>query len=186
MAAWTDPQTVAAIGSAAAALFAAIATWRAPLSAARMAENLRKSGDQAADRRRFKLNVFATLMQERSEIYSVEAVRALNSVDVAFSDAPSVREAWAELYQALNSSEMVGHVVDERLRRLLREMAEDLGLSNTLRLDDFGRVYIPNAIAEERRVRDMRRKQELTALIGGETKPDGSTALDAKWPPSPE
>ena len=184
---WNDPTVITATMSAIAAIAAAIATWRAPLSAARMSEQLRKLSDQLADQRHFKFNLFTTLMQERSEIYSIESVRALNSIDVAYSDAPTVREAWAELYQILNQATIPpGHVLDERLRKLLREMAFDLGLSDRLRLDDFGRIYFPNAIKDERHVRDIKRQRELEQLTGGSVaQKNGETPL-TKWPPAPQ
>lgn len=186
MSQWTDPLTVTAAMSALAAGLAAFATWRAPLSAARIADELRKAGDQVADQRRFKLNVFAILMQERSELYSIESVRALNSIDIAFSDSISVREAWAELYQAFGDSAAPPHVVDERVRKLLREIAVDLGIADKLRLDDFGRVYVPKALAEERSVRDMRRKKELETFIGIQGKVEEQADFASKWPPAPE
>ena len=73
---WNDPAVVASFFSAFAAVAAAIATWRSPISAARTAEKLRRIGEVEQDRRRFKLNGFASLMQERAEIYSADAVRA--------------------------------------------------------------------------------------------------------------
>lgn len=185
---WANSSTVAALLSAVAAIAAAIATWRGPLAAAKMAESLRRNAEAAADRRRFRLNVFAQLMQERSEIYSAEAVRALNSIDVAFSDSTSVREAWSELFQAFNSRPASPpHVLDERLRKLLREMANDLGIGDSLRLDDFGRVYYPNALLEERKVKDLERSAALTRL-NAQIAPAANTAdsTAALFPPKPE
>ena len=185
MADWTDPTVVTAGFSAVAAFAAAVAAWRSPLSAARMAEELRKSGDEAADSRRFRLSVFTTLMQERSEIYSIEAVRAFNSIDVVFSKALKVRKAWAELYLALDQKPVPpNHVIDERLRNLLREMAADLGISTDLRLDDLGRVYVPNALAQERSVRDIRRRREYESVINAAAEAQGGEVA-VNWPPAP-
>lgn len=187
---WSNPGVIAAFLSAVAAIAAAVATWRGPLSAAKMAEELRRQSADAQEVRRIKLNVFAAVMQERAEIWAEESVRALNLIDVAFSDAICVREAWAELHQALNSNPMPNHVIDERIRKLLKEMATDLGLSSKLRQDDFGRVYFPNALAEERNVRLLERKQALERLTGG-TSPaanaaDGQANIQKnKWPPKP-
>lgn len=174
--------------SAVAAIAAAIATWRGPLSAAKMAESLRRSAEVDADRRRFKLNVFTQLMQERAEIYSAEAVRALNSIDVAYSDSSLVREAWSELHQAFNSQPSApAHVLDERIRKLLREMAKSLGIGDTLRIDDFGRVYYPNALSEERKVRDLERGAAL-ARLSSQASPAANTVDTTAnlFPPKPE
>jgi hypothetical protein len=185
---WTSPGILAAFLSAVAAIAAAIATWRGPMSAARMAEQLRRQGENEMESRRFRLNVFALLMQGRAEIWSEDTVRALNSIDIAFNHSPRVREAWAELYQALNSSPNVPHVVEERIRKLLKEIAADLGLADTLRLDDFGRVYFPNAMLEEREIRSLERQATLARLKGTSPTQNVSESDPGAdlWPPKPQ
>ena len=180
-----NPGVVAALLSAIAAVAAAIATWRAPISAAKMAENLRRQGDRELESRRFRLNVFASIMQGRAEIYSEDTVRALNSIDVAFNRSASVREAWAELYQALNTMPTPSHVVDERIRKLLREMATDLGLADTLRLDDFARIYFPKAMSQEREMRVLQRQEALERLAGRGSSPPSPESVSTLWPPKP-
>lgn len=153
-----------------------------------MAETLRRGAEASADARRFKLNVFAQMMQERSEIYSAESVRALNSIDIAFSDVTTVREAWSELYQALNSKPLAPeHIIDERIRKLLKEMAVDLGIGDKLRIDDFARVYLPNALQEERRVKELQRRLSLTQL-NAQLPPAANTTdpTAALFPPKPD
>lgn len=190
MTTWHNPSVIAAFLSAVAAVAAAVATWRSPIAAARMAEALRRQSESYGEARRIKLNVFGSIMQERAEIYNEEAVRALNLIDVAFSDSIPVREAWAELYNALNTNPIPPHVIDERLRKLLREMAADLGLSDKLRQDDFGRVYFPNAVMEERNVRQLERKAALARLTQSSSPAanaaDGNNHILERWPPKPE
>lgn len=191
MISWLDPSVFAAFLSAVAAIAAAVATWRGPLAAAKMAETLRQQSADAQEARRIKLNVFAAVMQERADISAEDSVRAFNLIDLAFSDSITVREAWAELHQALNTAPLVNHVVDERLRRLLREMASDLGLSSKLKQDDFGRVYFPTALAEERNVRRLERAAALARLTGAispvsnAASNDREDLTDSKWPPKP-
>lgn len=117
--AWTNPAVLAAFLSAVAAIAAAVATWRAPVSAARIADNLRRQGDKEMESRRFKLNVFAALMQGRAELSSEDTVRSLNSIDVAFNNSVNVRESWVELFQVLQIAPYQQHLVDERVRKLL-------------------------------------------------------------------
>ena len=181
---------LAAFLSAIAAIAAAVATWRGPRSAALIAERLRRESEGDRESRRFRLQVFSTIMQNRAEIYSEDSVKALNSIDVAFNEASSVREAWAELLNALNTADIPSHVVDERLRKLLREMADNLGLSKSLRQDDFGRIYYPTAIAEERNVKELERKASLQRLLGNGSPAANAAAevdpeLQKKWPPKP-
>lgn len=171
--------------SALAATFSAVAAWRMPVSAARLAERMRTDNERKTQERHFKLNVFAEIMQSRAEIYSENSVKALNSIDIAFHKSESVREAWAELYQALNTSSTPAHVVEERLRKLLREMAQEVGLAESLRLDDFGRIYFPTALAEDSHIRTMQRKDHLERLMGQRQEPSSTQQMNEKWPPKP-
>jgi hypothetical protein len=183
----SDPMLLAAMFSAVAAAAAAYTAWRGPQSAARLAEKLRRDAEAGADARRFRLNVFASLMQERAEIWSDDGVRALNSIDVAFSTSDSVREAWAELYQVLHTQPSHSdHDRNEKLRALLRAMAIDLGIADKLKADDFARIYFPNALAESRAVRRLEQQAALARLTG--TSAAAGTSEDGApgWPPKPE
>lgn len=188
------PEVVAAFLSFFATIAAAVAAFRAPISAAEYAEKLRRVSAEEDNRRRIKLNVFGQIMQERADISQRDCVIALNLIDVAFYDAPEVREAWAELYQSLDGSRQVpGHVRDERLRKLLRAMAADLGLAENLRLDDFGRVYFPNTVAEENEVRRLERQATMKRLSAQTAPPTAQAVALEKpsetttpgWPPRP-
>ena len=59
---------------------------------------------------------------------------------------------------------------------MLIAMADDLGLGNELRNDDFGRVYTPNILAEENRLRDLERKAALARLSQDAAAPTANTA----------
>src|SRR5208282_1748992 len=91
---------LAAIFSAVATGLAAFAAWSAPRAAAKLAESLRREGERHDALQRNKLQLLATLMQERAQIYSENGVHALNLIDVVFNDSREVREAWAELFLA--------------------------------------------------------------------------------------
>lgn len=162
-----NPATAAALLAAIATVFAAVATLFGPIVAARIAERMRHEGEARSERRRTRFWIFTVLMQERASIASPDAVRALNLIDVVYSDCGPVRDAWAELYSSFDNSKNVPlHVREERLRRLLREMAQDLHLAEGLRPDDFNRVYYPNAQAEEDYRRDLERKAAIARLAG--------------------
>jgi hypothetical protein len=166
---------------------AAYATWRAPLSAAELAENLRQASQKNDDQRRMKMHVFATVMQERAAIYSLDGVRALNLIDVVFHDCRPVREAWAELHQSYDTTRgaVPPHAQEERLRRLLIAMATDLGLGDQLRNDDFARTYFPNALLEEETVRRLQRKAALAQLSGQPATANTSPEVITSSSPSP-
>ena len=127
-------------------------------------------------------------MQERSEISSNESVKALNSIDVAYNKSSLVREAWAELYETMNNLKGIPyHILDERFRKMLKAMASDIGLSEDLRLDDFKRVYVPQAIVEERNLRDLQRRTALQQLTGMNAPEANAAEINLEgWPPKPE
>ena len=178
---------LAAIFSAIATGLAVVVTWRAPISAAKLAEALRRDGERQQQSQRQKFHVFATLMQERSQIHSDNGVRVLNLIDVVFHDSRQVREAWAELFLAFHMNPLVQHVIDERLRRLLSAIAADIGLADELRTDDLGRIYFPIVQAQEQFIKDTQRQQILRSLqdknAAEATAPAPQNTL---WPPKPD
>jgi hypothetical protein len=187
-----DAATTAAIFSAIATLFAAIATWRGPRSAAALAEALRAKSEVSNEKRRMKLFVFTTLMQERAAYYSSEAVKAFNLIDVVFNESRKVRNAWSEFHAAMDSTNRIPeHAQQERFRILLSTMADDIGLTDQLRSDDLNRTYYPTALAEEEHVKSLQRKAAINQLTQNEspaanTAPsDGSLSIASKFPPAP-
>jgi hypothetical protein len=177
----------AAVASAVATFFVAYASWRAPRAAAELAESLRRAAESINERKRQKFFILATLMQERAAIYTENGVRALNMIDVVFNDSRAVREAWAELYLAFNNQQLMrgpGH--DDKLRQLLAAMAEDVGLADQIRTADLSRVYFPEALSQERLIRDLERQQAL-ARLQGNASPSANTAPQVAqlFPPPP-
>ncbi|HTZ95754.1 MAG TPA: DUF6680 family protein [Terriglobales bacterium] len=175
----------AAIFSAIATALAAVATWRAPITAAKLAESLRRAAEDASERQRQKMLIFTTLMQERSEIYSKDSVRALNLIDVVFNESRDVREAWSELLSALNMRPMLNYVVDERLRRLLSAIAADLGIADQLRNDDLSRFYLPTIQAQERLIREIQLRQAFESLQAQQAEANAAGVQSTVWPPKP-
>ena len=181
------PEVVAAFLSAVATLFAAIAAWRGPKSAAKLAEALRRESEKQNEAKRLKLFIFTSLMQERAYLASTEAVRALNLIDVVFHDSRDVREAWSDLFLAFNPDHQVPrHAVEERVRRLLRATAEDIGISDSLRTDDLGRIYHPTALAEEEELRRRERQNALRRLQGDVPATENAAVSPELWPPKPD
>lgn len=159
------------------------------MAAAKLAENLRREAEIQGERQKSKMLLFTTLMQERAQIYSDNGVRALNLIDVVFNHSRDVREAWSELFLALQMNPFQQHVMEERLRRLLAAIARDIGLADALRTDDLGRIYYPRVMAEDQFIRNMQRQQMLTALQqqGQNPAQAGAGGLPTNiWPPKPE
>jgi hypothetical protein len=178
---------IAAIFSAIATFLAAIASWRAPITAAKLAEMLRSHAEQTNEQKRAKLRLFTTLMQERAAIFSESAVQSLNLIDVVFNDCAEVREAWSELFFSFDSKNHVPeHAQQERLRKLLAAMAREVGLADKLKTDDLGRVYFPTILAQDQFIKNMERQNKLQQLQN-ETSPTANTASPSAsiWPPKP-
>ncbi len=155
------------------------------MTAAKLAETLRRDAERDAERRKQKMYVFSLLMQERAQIHSENGVRALNLIDIVFNESREVREAWSELYLAFYMKPLVQHVVDERIRKLLGAIAKDIGLADELRNDDLGRVYFPVVQQQEQLIRDMQRQQALASLQG-QSAAGATDLLNTVWPPKPE
>ena len=80
-------QAGAATATLAAAIVATVIAANTPKRAAAFAEQYRREGKAADDRAQLRISVFAALMRCRNQIVHVDAVTALNLVDVAFIDA---------------------------------------------------------------------------------------------------
>lgn len=181
-------QFLPAIFSAIATAFAAFAAWQAPKAAAKLAEELRRQTEAENDSRRNKLSVFGAIMESRGALTSHRAVGALNLIDIVFHDNKPVREAWAELYRSFDPSSLTPpHAREEKIRRLILEMANDLGMADSLSYDDIGRIYYPNAIADEDRVADLERQAALKRLQHERSESLSNSAEPIKqlWPPKP-
>ena len=132
-----------------------------------------------------KLHIFATLMQERATIASPDSVRMLNSIDFVFFDSPRVRESWAELFNIFQT-QGIPHpqLREEKLRLLLKEMAKDVGLSDTLKVDDLGRIYFPNALAKEEELRLLQQEEALQRITSQRAAQQNQLPSN-KFPPTP-
>ena len=156
---------VATTWAAIATLKAVAATKKAPFDAAHLAA----SAQSATEKVRAKMWVFATIMQNRHFIAEPECVKALNLIDTVFHDVPSVRDAWAHLFSALNDPRNFPAtgptpLIDHRRTELLVSIARDVDLD--FRPDDFGRVYLPQPILSTiLQLRDLQRRSALNAML---------------------
>lgn len=181
-----DASVIAAFLSFLTTVFAAYATWKGPVNAAKLAETMRKDAEQKSEVRRLKNLVFYSLMQERSTLYSIDGVRALNLIDVAFIDNKEVRECWVDLHSSFNASNNLNQFSqDERLKALLKAIAKDLNLVEHLRSDDFSRVYYPNALAQENAIKNLERDAAFTRLSGQSASTNTVDQYKSPFPPRP-
>ncbi|MEP0323014.1 DUF6680 family protein [Bauldia litoralis] len=174
-----DWALVAAFLSAIATGFAAWAAILGPRIAAKIANNLKAEYDATEEKRKLKLQVFATIMSYRGATYSTEAVKSFNLIDIVFADARPVRDNWAKYLDSLDERNAVpSHEKNSRLLDLLRTMAEDLGLGEKFRMDDFQRLYYPKAQEQEDQIRAMQHEALLRTLETTQSSPGANTTPD--------
>lgn len=97
------------------------------------------------ERRKDKLELFKTLMMSRNG-WTVESVRALNVLDVVFSDDEKVRAAWKKYYDKLcveNPTDTELKKVQDAQYELLEAMAESLGYKETITWKTIQKPYSP-------------------------------------------
>lgn len=120
----------------------------APIIALRVSARLQAR----TNRRQEQLDLLAVLVSLRHTPLLPESFRALNSIDVAFVNAPAVREAWSKYFLALNDSSLNSgsgfSIREEKRRDLMVAMIEHLGLRSQISTTDLIRTYIPNSTVE--------------------------------------
>ncbi len=134
--------SIATLGTAGAALKIAL---DGPRRSARFAEEYRALSKEADDRRAMRVGVFATLMRCRSQMLHVDAVTALNLVDVAFIDAPNVRESWRHFLVAAGAKPFNATALIERYHGIIHAIAREMKLSDSISLTDVQAAYYPEA-----------------------------------------
>lgn len=115
-----------------------------------------------AEKRKDKMDIFKTLMVNRHAVWSVDSVRALNSIDIIFSDDKEVRSRWKEYYDKLciqqpNASDFAR--INVSRDKLLEAMACSLGYKNKVTWETIQNPYIPKAMVDAQ-------AQETTILNG--------------------
>ena len=104
------------------------------------------------ERRKDKLEIFKTLMMSRTG-WTVESVRALNILDVVFSDDENVRTAWKNYYDRLcvdnpYPSESELRKFREAQYVLLETMANSLGYKDKITWKTIQNPYKPMGMGE--------------------------------------
>lgn len=102
------------------------------------------------ERRKDKLEIFKTLMMSRMG-WTVESVRALNVLDIVFSDDENVRNAWKNYYDRLcidNPTDSELKKIQEAQYVLLETMANSLGYKDKITWKTIQNPYKPLGMGE--------------------------------------
>ena len=116
-----------------------------------------------AEKRKDKMELFKTLMMSRNG-WTIESVRALNTLDIVFSDDNEVREAWRNYYDRLcvdNPTQAEIIKIQEAQYSLLETMAVSLGYKDKITWKTIQKPYVPKGMQEEEQNRKLFQEGQL-------------------------
>ena len=131
----------------------------APIIAVWIGQILQDRGEKRKD----KLELFKTLMMSRNG-WTVESVRALNILDIVFSNDEAVRTAWKNYYDKLcveNPTETELRKIQDTQYELLEAMAKSLGYSETITWKTIQKPYKPKGMIEAEENQRLYQKGQL-------------------------
>jgi len=115
------------------------------------------------ERRDHNLFLLGALIAIRHNPVGDETIRALNTIDVVFHDAPSVRKLWQDYFAMLNNQGLNNPMGRQQWQKknleMITEMAKVLGYGKAITALDVDRVYTPIALEE--------RNEKNAALVDG-------------------
>lgn len=137
-----------------------IAIFLAPILSVWIGQRLHEK----AEKRKDKIDLFKTLMMTRNK-WTIESVRAINIIDVVFSDDEAVRNAWRKYYDRLcvsdNPSEAELKKMQEAQYDLLETMAVSLGYKDKITWKTIQNPYVPRWITEEEKNQQAYKEGQL-------------------------
>jgi hypothetical protein len=147
-----------------------VATIAAVLAAPVVALWIGSKLQRRSEARKSKLALLATLVATRHDPISLDAIRALNLIDVTFVDDLKVREAWSKYYSVLVDSGSLNDITGtiplqrESRRALLLEMIKSVNWEGKISTADIIRAYAPVAFNEQTQIDFMERRLKLSNL----------------------
>lgn len=136
-------------------------------------------GQKLQDRnqkRKDKMEIFRVLMMNRGIGWTADTVRALNIIDVVFSDDDSVRARWREYYNQLciqTPNVMQRKQIQEAQDKLLEAIAQSLGYKKQVTWETIQNPYIPqgmlNAMQQQQNIQNG--QEQLASAVEIFTKP---------------
>ena len=121
------------------------------------------------ERRKDKIELFKTLMISRNG-WTIESVRALNVLDVVFSDDEKVRNAWEKYYDKLcveNPTDTELKKIQDTQYELLEAMAESLGYKKTITWKTIQKPYKPKGMVEAEEKQRFYQEEQLALVQMG-------------------
>lgn len=132
-----------------------------------------------SQKRKDKLEIFRVLMMNRGIGWTAETVRALNIIDIVFSDDSTVRTRWKEYYNQLciqAPNDMQRKQIQEAQDKLLEAIAQSLGYKKQVTWETIQNPYIPqgmlNAMQQQQNIQNG--QEQLASVVEIITKAFGS------------
>ena len=125
---------------------------------------------ERAEKRKDKLSIFKTLMISRNG-WNSESVRALNIIDIVFSDDDAVKSCWKTYYDKLcvdNPTDADYKKIKTAQEKLLEAMAVSLGYKDKITCETIQNPYVPKGMVEaEQMQREYQNGQLEWAKLAG-------------------
>jgi hypothetical protein len=120
-----------------------------------------------------RVELLKTLLSLRAEPLNPERIRALATIDVVFSDKPSVRAKWKEFFEsvtnpALAGNQNAGFVWMTKQNEMLAEMAKTVGLGRAIGYEELSRMYSPQSFVDNVALLAESQKEFLRVLKASE------------------
>lgn len=139
-----------------------------------------------SQKRKDKLEIFRLLMMYRGLGWSVETVRALNIIEIVFSDDKNVMERWKEYYDLLgiqSPDNIQFKKIKEAQYKLLEAMACSLGYKKQITWETIQNPYVPkgmcDAIQQQQNIQDgQERLAGMVDFIFGKKKDTNTQPSD--------
>jgi hypothetical protein len=141
-------QAIASVATLGAAAVALIIAAKAPRLAAQFAESYRRDSSIADEKQRMKMMVFTALVKGRRQLMHADTIAALNLLDIAFIDAPEIREAWRGFVDASERKPFEANLLVERYNTILASCSRHLGLYDRLTAEDLRLGYYPEGLGK--------------------------------------
>lgn len=116
-----------------------------PIAAVFVSQRLQSKSEKRKD----KMQIFQCLMTKRIIGWAgMDAVNALNTIDIVFSDCEPVRKQWAVLLSKYRRDVTAQEQYREQCK-LLELMANDLGYKDKITWDIIQNPYYPEGLAKQ-------------------------------------
>lgn len=134
-----------------------------PLVAVLVGQYLQNKEKKRAD----KMDIFKTLMIWRGMGWTLDSVKALNTIEVVFGDDKKVINQWKNYYNSLcieNPSETELLLIKNEGNKLLAVMAKSLGYKKTVTWETIQKPYIPKGLTDNMNQQQQYQNVQMNAI----------------------